>query len=321
MLLPDPKRRGEIQFVLARNWSYGRRLLVIVLLLAGGFALQAAVSLPAGAVLLFAASLLAVVKGFRNAPDIPPGPGEWRGASTDQFRHIVDIAAKSRRWDQSLLDISCTEGAITFVFLLIGVTVGAAMLAGAGQEWLAIAWGLDAAVLLLPHWVTGIREILINDPLTIKANLLLQVAGQWEDTPHQGQTLLPQMLVYRGPKGELPGDVKLVIQSKTLGPDFLGVQVQLVLNRVQGADYPYVYCVLVARPTLKMLARLRENPPRGILLEPSTNHEDNVEILVVRQFTTSTSGYHTDTPARQAIVRFALTLCRTLEQSVAGKKA
>ena len=79
--LPDPRRRGEIQFVFAKSLPYHRRLAIILALLAVGFVLQAYVSLPDCAGLLLAASLLGIVKGYSN---VPPKMGgnqrEWRGA-------------------------------------------------------------------------------------------------------------------------------------------------------------------------------------------------------------------------------------------------
>jgi hypothetical protein len=270
-----------------------------------------------GAVILLAATFLSVVAGFGNAPDQISGPLEWRGATQEQFQQVLRIARKSRQWDQSSLDITCVVGGTVFVVLLVVSFLIVLMLWGSQQEWLAITLALDAAVLLLPHWLTGVRWILTNDPLAVKIRLLLSIVDLWERDVREGETVHPQMQVRRCRGGEMPCDAKLVFRCTGLGEDFLGLQVQVVLNRVQGKDYPYLYCVLVARPALGMPDRLQCQPPRGIVAEQDRKEADNVDVLVIRQRTTKTSGYHTDSAACQDIFLLALGLCRQLQEAAA----
>ena len=311
--LPDPQRRGEIAFELAKSLPYNRRLVIIAVLLAVGFVLQATVDLVVGAALLLAATLFAIVKGFSNVPEGFHGPAEWRGGTREQLANILKIARKSREWDQSGLDITCGTGALALVVAAMAGFGVAAALALNGHEWLATAWALDASVLLLPHWVTGVRRILTNDPLTVKARLLLMIAALWERDRQEGELLCPQMLVRRGPKGEMPCDAKLVLRLEKLGDAFLGMQMQVTLNRVQGHDYPYLYCVLVARTSLRMPDLLKCSPPRTLVVEAKRRDADQMDILVIRQKTTKTSGYHTDDSACRAIFQYALGQCRQLQ--------
>jgi hypothetical protein len=310
MLLPDARRRGEIQFVLARSLPYSRRMALIAVLLAGGLAVQVLVSVWAGAALLLAASLLAIVQGFSNIPEDLAGPREWRGAERGQLENILRLDRKSRSWDISLIDVTCGQGAVAFLLIAAVTSVAAYALSISYHEWLAKALVLDVCALLVPHWITGVRRILTNDPLTVKVRQLLSVVNCWEAIRIEGEVMAPQMTVIRGPKGEMPCDAKLVLRLEPLGEKFLGVQVQVVLNRVQGKDYPYTYCVLVARPQLKMLQRLRLTPPAGIVVEPK--RQGDVDILVVRNRTTKTSGYHTPPMISRAIFQYALQQARSL---------
>jgi hypothetical protein len=316
MFFPEPQRRGEIQFVLAKSWPYNRRLASIIGLLVAGFLLQSLVlhvlGLLVGAGLLLAATLLSVVAGFGNVPDEMAGPQEWRGAGREQFEQVMKIARRSRQWDQSFLDITCAVGGTVFVVMLVVLLLLVLVLWGNKHEWLAITLALDAGVLLLPHWVTGVRRILTNDPLTVKIGLLLAIVDLWERERRADETVHPQMQVRRCPRGEMPCDAKLVFRFAELGENFLGLQVQVVLNRVQGSDYPYLYCVLVARPSLGMLDRLTRQPTASIVTEGDHKEADNVDVLVVRQKTTKTSGYHTNAAACQDIFLLALGLCRQL---------
>ncbi len=314
--LPSPQRRGEIQFVFAKSLPYNTRLAVILALLAAGFAVQVLWSLAVGAALLFVASTLAVVRGFSNVPEELGHTAEWRGAGREQLEQILRIAQKSRRWDQSFIDITCGVGFLGL--FLAGGLVGfvSFVLFSLRLEWLAIACIVDSIVLLLPHWITGVRRVLTNAPLTIKVNLLLEIIRCWESARRDGETIHPQMQVLLSPKGEMPDDAKLLVRFEKLGDDFLGLQVQVTANRVQGSDYPYLYCVLVARPGLRMLERLKPDPPDGIVAELDPKQGVDIDIIVIRQHTTKTSGYHTDSAAAQAIFLYALGLCRELEQTV-----
>ena len=165
-------------------------------------------------------------------------------------------------------------------------------------------------MLLGPHWVTGVRRILTNDPLVVKIRHLLAIMDFWQQVRVEGEEMIPQMQVRSGRDGEIPCDAKLILRIPAVGDDFLGLQTQVVLNRVQGRDYPYLYCVLVAREPLELHRRLRPDPPGGVLAEPKT--EDDVDILVIRNRTSKTSGYHTNPAKCRTIFACALAEARKL---------
>jgi hypothetical protein len=313
MLLPDPRRRGEIHFSLAKSLPYNRRLTIIAVLLAAGFAVELFWNLYVGAGLLLVATLLAIVKGFSNIPQDLQGASKWQGAERAQLENIITLDRKSRQWDQSALDITCGLGAavlLLFLAVMAGVTV---LLFANGLTWLAQAWALDGGVLLLPHWVTGVRQILKNDPLTVKVRMLLSIMDFWEQNRQEGEALMPQMEVLSTKAGEIPRDAKLVLRLSRLGDAFLGLQVQIVLNRVQGSDYPYLYCVLVARKAFGMFQKLgTPQVPEAIVAESQTDPAQGVDVLVIRQETTQTSGYHTNPAAAARIFACALAEARRL---------
>lgn len=79
-------------------------------------------------------------------------------------------------------------------------------------------------------------------------------------------------------------------------PDyFLGVQVQVSINTVEGTDYPYLYCVILAKSGAG-LATLKTDdmdiPLQRITLENQVSGD--VDVLVVRQTTSANSGYDTN---------------------------
>jgi hypothetical protein len=317
MLLPDPQRRGEIHFHVAKTLPYETRLLVMLSLLAIGLVTQAlALSYGSGlivfvgAAFLLAAVLFSLAKGYTNKPADLKGSREWRGADRESFAKIVSISAKVRSWDQSALDITCPLGGFSCV-LAGGVVLGVTMdLKASGHEMLALVWWLDATVLLVPHWVTGVRTVVKNAPLTIKVQQLLKIMAVWQATARADEKMLPEMEVLCTAEGQVPQDAKLVLQMNRLGPEFLGLQTQVVINNVQGSDFPYLYCVLVAQPKLRLHQQLQTEPSAGLVAE--RKRQGDVDILIIRQNTTKTSGYHTDFAGALRIFGYALSEARLL---------
>ncbi len=312
MFLPEPRRRGEIHFWVAKSMPYRARLLTAFICLAAGFALQLALSnVLIGAAFLLAASLLTLVKGYTNLPGDLKGKRQWRTGEKDQLLKILDVARRARAWDQSVVDITCGRGLAALLLIAIPVIGLSYSLYSHGyNDWLASVLVLDAAALLLPHWVTGVRKILTNAPLTVKVENLLRVYQLWEKARTPDEAMATQIEVQTAEKGEIPVDAKLILRLPALGDAFLGVQIQVVLNNVQGKDYPYFYCVLVARSELKMRTRLSPRPPSGIVTE--WQQDDGMDILVIRQATSRTSGYHTDSAAIARIFQFAQAQARAL---------
>ena len=259
------------------------------------------------------------MKGYSNIPDKMGEPREWRGAERKQLENVLTLARKSRQWDHSLMDVTCWMGLLCLLAIAGGTAWLAYRLFDAGYDWLALVCVLDVAVLLVPHWITGVRRILTNDPLVVKIEELLRVMKLWESAPHDGEVMLPQMEVRTTDKGEMPCDAKLVLRLEALGDSFLGLQTQVVLNNVQGRDYPYLYCVLVARPALRILnPTAMGTPPKGIVVEPKHQEADDVDIMVIRQQTTKTKGYHTPPDACAAIFTFALGEARKIRPDTAA---
>lgn len=96
----------------------------------------------------------------------------------------------------------------------------------------------------------------------------------------------------------IPVDVRLTVSVPDAPPEFLGLQIQVVLNHVQGTPYPYLYAVVVAKENEGLLPVFgRIQPPKGVIHERKT--QEDVDVAIIRQHTTRTSGYHTK-PAKSA---------------------
>ena len=340
MLLPPAERRGEIQFVAAKSLPYRARLATAFCLIAAGLAIQVLLTptgrgveralrtispdvLPqlwpfgAGLALVLAGIVMLLTRGYRNKPASGHALCDWRPATRAEAIRIVAINEEQKAWDSDAIDLTCGRGTLTFlgVVALVAVAIAILVSSGAvGSGLLAVMLGANALVMLLPFWITGVRSILKNDQLLTTAQMLLALEDVFNMSDKAyGTEFQYQMRTAKAGNapGEVPRELKALVQFSEGPPEFLGVQMQISINSVKGSDYPYFYCVLVARPEFGGLTRDRFSaPPRKIVVEPK--REGDVDIAVIRQQTSKTSGYHTNQKAANRIFIYALEQARRL---------
>jgi hypothetical protein len=162
--------------------------------------------------------------------------------------------------------------------------------------------------------VTGVKRYLRQDRLIVKIKLLEKVI---EELSRPSDIQVLPMLATQATKEErrFPTDARLMLRLIGAPAAFLGIQVQISINSVQGTDYPYLYCVLLARSEAGLFAGWRdivkEMPEfRESILPSEPSNEEGVDVLVIRQKTTRTSGYHTNQEQAISIVAFAVKAAR-----------
>jgi hypothetical protein len=319
MLLPSAKRRGEIHFYVAKSLPYTTRLGIAFALMLIGLTIQTALlnaNFWIGLPFMFVGMLMLLTKGYQNRPVPATGTEQWRPAESKEVQRIIDIDSKQKAWDQDAVDITCPLGFGVFVIFIIAL-VGVVMLANAVAPQVVPMLIANGALLLLPFWLTGVRSILKSDKLIVKAKLLLEVDRIFQSSqPREGEEFQYQIATAdtRDASGQVPRDVKAILALHDAPADFLGVQMQVSLNNVQGKDFPYFYCVLVARHELKLIDHM---PPIAIPAKVTVEkkHEADTDIIVIRQATTKNSGYHTRPDAIRRIFTCALAHARSIPKS------
>ena len=288
-ILPKTEDRAVVVFHVLPSLEYGPRMAAAFGLIAAGFAVQLAMMavLP-GVFLIAAGNLLLLVRGYDNRVDFATfdPTAEWERVEMKRLDDLIALHRQMRRWDISALDITNILGAA--LFLLITATTTAVAIFARGPLQILV---IDAMVLLLPHWLTGVRSILVQPKLMVRVNTFRDVLE--ESASRLADHEVNLLMLLSGSTTKIPDDVKVKIDIKDRHPDFLGLYGQVVLNEVQGRSYPYFYAVMVARRGYGLAqARDAYSPPSNVTTEH--NFQDKVEVLVIRQTTTKTSGYHTE---------------------------
>ncbi len=295
--LPDPEERQVVIFHIWPSLEYGKRLALSFGLAASGLLLQVlSADFWWGALPLALGNMLLLVRGYDNRVDFGSydPEAEWVCASPQKLDELVELDRKARAWDVSALDVTNPLGFVVF----LGVSGLLGYLIWATEGYMRIL-AADAALLLLPHWITGIRSILKLPRLMVKVATLKQAleslpaaASDWEKDV---------MVLLVGDERKLPEDVKLRLTPAGAPSDFLGLYGQVVINDVQGTSYPYFYVVVAVRKGCGLQKVFDSyEPPDGLVKE--FGGEDNVEFIVIRQRTTKRSGYHTKPAAVERIL-------------------
>lgn len=299
--------RTTIVFLLWQSLAYRNRMLLSGSLILAGFALQYTLgSFFPGFVLLLAGNLLLLVQGYDNRVDFGKyqPTAAWEKVDFSKLQEVDQLITRMNQWDRSAIDMSNPLGGSVFMFLL-GFVVVVTWLGIMVDESLLVILGIDVAVLFLPHWLTGLRSIMSQPSMQTKGQvlqrLLKAVAPRIKD--HE----IEVFMLLKGKEAKVPDDVKFRLKIKGQHPDFLGFYGQVVLNNVKGTPYPYFYVVLVAKKGYG-LDRSSAKPASSSTLTTEFKYEGEVEVFVIRQHTTKTSGYHTRDGEIQKIFLAGLTM-------------
>lgn len=248
------------------------------------------------------------MKGARLAPGgaTPAHEDVWAPVDDDWLERVRSLEAKGRRWDTSPWDISSASGVATLLSIGLGIAVLAVALAP--EQDGAVLVGVAAGVLLLPLWLNGMRSNWIPSELKKKGEALEHAVEALADADHSGRyEAIPMLALREGRRGHYPVDARLMLRPAGGDESFLGIQVQVSMNNVNGTDYPYLYAVVLKKASAGA-------PPPGrqiddLVFEPGG--ADDVVYTVVRRYADNKGGWHTRADDIAQIVRSAVVYAET----------
>lgn len=307
--MPRESDEPVLQFVFAKRMLYRKRMWAVAVLVAVGMIAQVAfLSVWPGVPFLAVAVALSWVVGFDNKLDRRglKTDDTWCRVPFERIPSIVKLDADMRKWDASAVDVTSPMGC--FAFGVVAGGIGALTMFAAAVLGLAVALivAVDGAVLVVVQWFSGMRTVHRKPDLVLKAKHLRDVVGSARTEVDTAGTLHGQLLLSEHDAGAAPDDARILIDVKDPPGKMLAVQGQVVLNRVQGKPYPYFYCVALAESGsgLAKFAERFKDRSSGTTIEVKS--EDDVDVVVVRQTTSKTSGYHTKPPVSKRLLVTAL---------------
>lgn len=313
----DPETRHIVMFHIFPRLPYAARITAAFGAIFAGLAFQCmSTNWFPGLLLVLGGNLLLLVRGYNNTLHLDKfdPAANWQRVDASQVAMITETNRKIKKWDRSVLDVSNSLGCVVFI-LCIAIT-GVLL-----SNWRDIPafqiFGLNFAALVFPHLVTGRRSIFLQPHLVIKTQVIADLMDDdGTRTSLDGNAVEYYMLLRGKDSVKLPTDVKFKIEIAGRHPDFLGLYGQIVINVVSSA-YPYFYVVMVAKNGFGLKkAAGPYTPPKGIIAEFS--NKDGVEVLVIRQKTSTSSGYFTNAKITKTIFAEGLAVAKKAALRNAG---
>lgn len=311
-LIAQERSEPLLQFLLFKSMDYGTRTRWTVGCAAAAVLAQAAFfSAWPGVPFLIAALLLSWTQGFDNHADFRAyrAGSEWQTVPYDRLADIPQMDRRIAKWDASATDFTSGAGAALFLLAVFAIGILTFVIWQSSQT-VATVFVVDAVALLAFQWFNGMRTIDRKPDLTLKAMHLVDAvdrAGLHDEADLQLQA---QLLLKGEGEQRVPTGAKVLIGWNDAPDWFLGVQSQVVINRVQDKPYPYCYAVLVAREGNGLADFARSAGEARAELVCEVEEKNGVDIVILRQHTTKTTGYHTAPKLSATILTDAVELAR-----------
>jgi hypothetical protein len=161
--------------------------------------------------------------------------------------------------------------------------------------------------LLVPLWFSGIRTVWQPSELRKKGEALA-IARAAAAGPAGGRfDFIPMLALRESKRGRYPVDARLMLRpSREDATGFLGVQVQVSINSVQGTDFAYLYAVVLGKAPFTIPGKAGRRTFSGVDLVGEFGEKDGVRFLVIRQHADKGGGWSTEKQQIEVIVAEAL---------------
>jgi hypothetical protein len=322
-LFPTAAEAAGLRFLLPLG-GLGSRLLLSGALFAVGLAgwcLSTGPAAAAGLALLLLGHLPLWVRTQTTAPGgaTPEHEDVWAPVEDDWLERVEALEQRGERWDTTPWDVSNGIGFLSLVGVLLLVAVVALTVGTVfGPDALA-RLAVAAALLFVPLWINGMRTTWNPSELRKKGEALAVARATLQDVGGKDFDLVPLLALREGRRGHYPVDARLM--ARPAGEDasgFLGVQVQVAMNNVQGTDYPYLYAVILGKDAFRFPVGPDRARERGVSLVFEDGRSGGVRYRVVRQYADRNGGWHTRPDDVRGIVATAVEKARAAWRESGG---
>jgi hypothetical protein len=236
-----------------------------------------------GVIVMVPGILFMFRRNFKNKPmDI--GQEDWQPASVREFDRIRNNLQMTREKRYSVIYRAGFGWFVAIVLLILAL-----ILWSAGRRLGAMVCA-DALVLLLPFLFSGNVSLWTPQELAFRMHVFEPILSS-EQAEGGDIIITPYLRLDKDKENhQIPEDIRLMVEPRRKPADFLGVQMQVAVNKGPNGSVPYMYSVFLCKgkgATYQALSRERfadyEHEPGG---------DKDYGYVVVRQKASGT-GYHT----------------------------
>lgn len=276
-----------------------------VLLVAIGFLVQLTTrNILAGLPFIIFCAVFNLLRGI-TIKKIVPKKLTWQEVTPSKIDDVVVQCNQIKRFRSS------NAGCIVVVVLLIfGLSFGAPLVFSllSSVPFALTATVVNALILFAVLGMSGRKSAWMPSALDIKAKIVQRMLASPLLRTDPGITSVPYIEIGEDGEGTFPNDVRFLLKFKDAPDDLIGLQGQISINAVKGRPYPYFYVVIIAKHAFNLFEKCKREELDKLVIEHKQT--DEVDVVVVRQRTTKTSGYHTDDLIQDYILRQGIALTR-----------
>ena len=283
------------------------RTIVSVLLIGVGFLLQIATrNILVGLPLIIACLILNLLKGI-SVKRVKARKLMWQEVTPSKIDQVIEQCKRIKKFRSK--GAGCLIAVI--FFLIFGFSFGVPFVALLVHLPFAFfATMVNAIILFGGLAFSGRKSAWMPAALDIKAGIVKRLLGSSLIKSDPNLQAIPYLEIGETKDGSFPNDTRLMIRFKDGPNDFIGLQGQVSINSVKGRPYPYFYIVLIAKHSFNLLKKFGKRSFEKLVVERKKTGE--VDVVVIRQRTTKTSGYHTNVKVQDYTLETGLKVTKSL---------
>lgn len=283
------------------------RTFVSVLLIGVGFLLQITTrNILAGLPFIIACLIFNLLKGI-SVKRVKARKLTWQEVTSKKIDQVIEQCKRIKKFRSK--GAGCLIAVI--FFLIFGFSFGVPFLTLLVHLPFAFfATMVNAIILFGGLAFSGRKTAWMPRALDIKARIVKRLLGSSLIKSDPNFQAIPYLEIGETKDGSFPNDTRLLIRFKDAPNDFIGLQGQISINSVKGRPYPYFYVVLIAKHSFKLLKKFGKRSFEKLVVERKKTGE--VDVVVIRQRTTKTSGYHTDVKVQDYTLETGLKVAKSL---------
>lgn len=169
---------------------------------------------------------------------------------------------------------------------------------------------IDSIILFSGLFLSGNKSAWMPGNLNIKTEIVKRALNSPIIKKDPALKAIPYLEIGKTKAGSFPNDARILIKLIDAPEEFIGVQGQISINTVKSTNYPYFYTVIIAKPEFNLLKKFGDPGLKNITIESKKTSE--VDVIVIRQTTTKTSGYHTNDSVQDYILTNSINLAKSV---------
>jgi hypothetical protein len=234
---------------------------------------------------------------------------KWEEVTPEKVTGVYNHCLKLKRFQGTNVGCVIMMVIIFIGFIFVGPIIGvlSTVLTAMFPLFAAI---VDTLILFVGLVVTGNRSAWIPAGLMQKTEIVKRLLERPALKNDPALSMVPLLEIGTSKKGSFPRDARIMMRFKDAPNDFIGIQAQVSINTVKSTAYPYFYVVVIAKPGFKLLEKVTDPGLKNITVE--TEETGEVDVVIIRQTTTKTSGYHTNTIVQDFILENSIKIVKSL---------